>query len=78
MAQKWQMCNCGIRQISFFHPDKPFASITPAEYVKSKGGTPGKWSDDEIQQVIPYILADGWEPYAVYGSEHYLFKKPLD
>jgi hypothetical protein len=72
---KWEMCYLNFlgNQLKFYSPGKTPNYKSCEKYVLSKGGSENVWYGADV--VIPLLLNDGWEPFAVQNNQEYVFKR---
>ena len=75
MTIKWELCylNFPGNQIKFYYPGKIPIYKTCEKFVTSKGGSDNTWYGSDV--VIPLLLNEGWEPFAVQNNQEYFFKR---
>ena len=75
MAEKWEMLILSPlvskKEISIFSPGIPIVIMTTNTYIEKQGGT-ARWNVTAIE-AMPYLLADGWEPFT--GDERSIYFK---
>jgi hypothetical protein len=75
MTVKWEMCYLNYlgNQMKFYFPGKIPSYKTCEKYVMSRGGSDNAWYGTDV--VIPLLLTEGWEPFAIQNNQEYVFRR---
>jgi hypothetical protein len=74
MAGKWEMCIFNTPVLFFCSPGQKRRNMSEDEYMVSRGS---RFNAMEMTayDVIPYLLDDGWEPFALETNNFYFRRK---
>lgn len=68
MKEKWELCYLDL------HSSTPFSTTTDV-FILSPDGEKVTKNAEDYKKVICELLAEGWEPYAVQGIQHYFRRR---
>ncbi|MGA2489108.1 MAG: hypothetical protein ABSF99_02820 [Anaerolineales bacterium] len=63
MTDKWEICWVDGNHVIFASPSTAVKKMDLGEYFKTKGMSKPAWTTYGYD-VYPYLLDDGWEPFA--------------
>ena len=73
MVDKWEVCQIDYGDMKMWSPGKPVVKTSISKFIRSN--QIHTVSPDDMDNIMSYLLDNGWEPYSADKNAHHLKRK---